>query len=126
MNLGLLMPTIIIFSFIYHWKIDDIVFQILVLLILIGNGTCIVWYLATKSKFRNPNKIVITATITNVQELNASGENHRGTLICFGLEKINISNRYSGDEIKIGDTVALHYFQKVNKEKGSLIRVEKI
>lgn len=40
MNLGLLMPTIIIFGFIYHWKIDDIVFQILVLLILIGNGTC--------------------------------------------------------------------------------------
>ena len=126
MNFGLLMPTIIIFGFIYNWKIDATVFQILVLLILIGNGTCIVWYLVTKSKFRNSNKIVITSTITNVQNLNDSGENHRGTVIYFGLEEINISNCYAGDEIKIGDTVALHYFQKANKEKGSLIRVEKI
>ena len=116
----------IVFGFAADWKRNDATMILVVLFILffvLGNGSNLIWYWVTMRKFRNPNKIILSGIITDKLVINGK---YPKTYIYFGLEKIDISNNYSDEIVEIGDTVKIHYFQKANKEKGSLIRVEKL
>ena len=116
----------VVFGFAADWKLDDATMILIIMFtifFILGNCTNFIWYWIVMRKFRNPNKIVVTGIITDKLV-------HRGKYpklyIYFGLEKIDISNNYSGQKVEIGDKVKIHYFQKANKQKGSLIRVEKL
>ena len=115
-----------IFGFAVDWKRGDatlIIAIIYSLIFLIGNFSNLLWYWVIMLKFRNPLKIILSGIIADKLLINGK---YPKTYIYFGLEKIDISSNYSDEAVEIGDTVKIHYFQKANKEKGSLIRVEKI
>jgi predicted nucleic acid-binding Zn ribbon protein len=116
----------IVFGFASDWKISEGSSILVVMFILINvlwNFCTLIWYWMIKRKFQNPNKFILTGIITD--KLIQNGK-YPKTYIYFGLEKIDVSNNYSEQTYEIGNTIALHYFQKANKEKGSLIRVEKL
>ena len=126
MNFGIFPILGIVFGFAADWERNDATLILVVMFLIffiLGNGSNLIWYWITMRKFRNPNKIVLSGIITDKLVINGK---YPKTYIYFGMEKIDVSNNYSDEVVQIGDTIAIHYFQKANKEKGSLIRVEKI
>lgn len=126
MNFAVFPLLAIVFGFACDWKISEgssIVIVMFCVFFVLGNFSNLIWYWVVMRKFRNPNKIIVTGIVTD--KLIQTGK-YPKTYIYFGLEKIDVSNNYSDQTYEIGDTIAIHYFQKSNKEKGSLIRVEKL
>ena len=126
MNFIVLPLLAILFGFAIDWEINNATMLVVIMWLIffvLGNLSNLLWYKITMRKFRNPNKLILTGIITDKLVINGK---YPKTYIYFGMEKIDVSNNYSDEVLEIGDTVALHYFQKANNEKGSLIRVEKI
>jgi hypothetical protein len=126
MNFAIFPLLAIVYGFACDWEMSEgssIVIIMFCVFFVSGNFTNLIWYWVVMRKFQNPNKIILTGLVTD--KLIQTGK-YPKTYIYFGLEKIDVSNNYSDQTYEIGDTIAIHYFQKSNKEKGSLIRVEKL
>lgn len=126
MNFAIFPLLAVVFGFACNWKISEgssLVIVMFCVFFVLGNFSNFVWYCIVMRKFRNPNKIVLTGFVSD--KIIQTGK-YPKTYIYFGFEKIDVSNNYSDQTYEIGDIIAIHYFQKRNKEKGSLIRVEKL
>ena len=126
MNFAIFPILAIVFGFAGDWKITEgssILIVMFCIFFVLGNLSNLIWYWVVMRKFRNPNKIILTGLVSD--KLIQTGK-YPKTYVYFGLEKIDVSNNYSDQTYEIGDTIAIHYFQKANNEKGSLIRVEKL
>jgi hypothetical protein len=112
----LLLPLLIV---IYFWGV--LYFSIFALLTILWNIYAVKKTRSLQQESARP-KLVTTGRITN-KITRPAGDSH-DTIIFLGAEEFNITYAMNDLQPDVGDTISLHYSQKVDGQRGVLLKIQ--